>query len=213
MNVRMIFCFFILLMPIHLYPVKSIFDDIVWHLEQTSGNVQLFIGKKSSDNKIYFYKAVTVVSEIKSRRLFENLIDFPNYPKIFPRTITFRISEQTSGNKFTIYSQVNMFPLKNRDYYIDLEYRVNNTEENKFEYIVEWKPSENKNKPININCLRINIVYGRWIVREIGDDKIQISVEYHNDFIVNILPLVLSNIEKKSTINALMNLIEYTKKN
>jgi hypothetical protein len=114
-------------------------------------------------------------------------------------------------NKYLVYSLLDFHPLKNRDYYIIFEFAANEKEN---EYFVEWYPAgeEYKNtagvEPTK-KIVRVKNIYGRWKIKN-ADNKIKVSVEYHNDFELNIPKQITASFEKKSTVEALNNLISHT---
>ena len=59
---------------------------------------------------------------------------------------------------------------------------------------------------------RVKTIYSRWIIKELGNNNVYISVEYHNDFEINAPVYIINAIEKKSTVKVIDNLLNYVLK-
>lgn len=188
-----------------------IFDKVQWFKVDEKDEISLFIST-DKEKRINFYKAEKVIKDNNAYKFFLALLDFDNYPKIFPRTEVFQKVKEVSENRYIIYSIIDFSPLKKRDYFILLEYYIEKSQ-NDEKYILQWYPiCENEEIKIeNKNYVRVETVYGRWsIVKNI--EKIKISVEYYNDFKLNVPAAFRVPFEKESTIEALNNLISYSAK-
>lgn len=203
---------FFLLIATLSYSKESIFDKVHWIKVEEKNSISLFMQKEKNSGTNY-YKAEKTLNNCDSEAFFNSLLDFVNYPKIFPRTEVFDKIKKIDKNCFIIYSVINFSPLKNRDYFIILEYDIEKKSENSKKYIVQWRPLPNDEEKDLIctdkDYVRAKKVFGRWTVEEINNYT-KISVEYYNDFNLNFSPLFTTPLEKKSTIEALNNLINYT---
>ena len=63
------------------------FDNLDWIRDNEYNGITLYTYKNSS--KITYYKAEKITKNIKAIKLYEVLIDFKNYPSLFPRTLAF----------------------------------------------------------------------------------------------------------------------------
>jgi hypothetical protein len=202
-------CLFILFI-FSLYS-ESIFNSIKWKMDYKENNITLYTNQ-DKDHKLNFYKAEIVLDISLEDNLYNNLIDFDKYHKIFPKIFIFKKVEQDSDNinSGIYYSLLNFSPLKNRGYYISVEYYVENSISNK-KYVVEWQPVTDfkQSYMVDENCIIVKLIYGRWQIIEM-DGKIKLSVEYYNDFEVVGPKEMIFNVEKMITISALKDLIKYT---
>jgi len=179
---------------------NSIFDGVSWNYETTARNINLYI-KETPLYEDNFYKAETIIDKFDGETLFNNLLKFNSYPSIFPKTIVFKPIKSIDKNKFLTYTQINFFPYKTRDYYIETEYSVNYYDKDKKIYIFEWKPTEDKINETNLDskCVRVNKVFGRWMIKELDDGKVSISIEYHHNFKVDVSKKLREYFEKANT--------------
>ncbi len=189
-----------------VFTEKSIFDSVEWELIKNEKNISLFMHYDAL-RILNYYRAETCIENKKGLDFFYNLIDFDKYPIMFPRTL---LMKKVASGRNVYYVLLNFCPFKNRDYYVVMMQHMIDSQAGK-EYILEWKPADSicEMPGENKNCLRLDLVYGRWRIVEKGSKTI-ISVEYLNDFKLNIPRPVLFEFEKKEIINALKNLLKYT---
>ena len=115
-----------------------------------------------------------------------------------------------NNNKYLFYSLINFSPLKNRDYFIELEYYSQKSTDGNNIYILKWTPYDQADKfTVFYNIKRVKTIYGRWIIKELDNNDVYISVEYYNDFEINAPAYIMNAIEKKSTAKAIDNLLNY----
>lgn len=190
-----------------LFPVfsESIFDSVQWVKEKEEQKITLYSQKTESGN---FYKAETITDFPNLDLLFALLTDYDEYVKIFPKTLIFAPVEE-KGEATVVYSKVNFFPLKNRDYHILLSAKK---QENHCA-VIAWQPHIMPGNSGEKECVRVTKVYGRWIMKKLEDGKMYLSVEYHNDWkYTGISSQVTDYFEKDITVDNLKTILKYADK-
>ena len=207
-----IFPVFIILSNFSIKADIFFFDNFKWVKEKKFDDIKLYTYKNV--NTITSFKAETIIKNQDAKLLYDTLLDFKNYPYIFPRTITFEKKEQFANNKYLFYSLINFSPLMNRDYYIELEYYTQKLKNGNNIYILRWSPYNQSGKfAVYKNIRRVKTIYGRWTIKELENNKLYISVEYHNDFEINAPASILNTVEKRSTVKAINNLLNFISDN
>jgi len=146
-------CIFILLIISFVYSDETSFDNIQWKKEAKIPNLQkLKYYKKISgiqvfsySNKekgLHYYKAVSTVKDIKAEDIYENLLDFDKYQEMFLRSILFEVFKDMGNGKYIMYSQLDFSPYESRDCYTELKHYVEDIENNKKRYVIEWNPAK-----------------------------------------------------------------------
>ena len=198
----------IFILNFSINPDSFFFDNLNWKEEIKIKDTMIYSYK--NDDNIISYKAETIIKNHDAKLLYNTLLDFKNYPYIFPRTVTFEKKSELNNNKFLIYSIMNFSPLKNRDYFIEVQYYAKKINNDENIYIFQWEPYDEADKfESSNNMKRIKKTYGRWTIKELKNNNVYISVEYHNDFEVNAPTKLLNSIKKKSTAKAIDNLLNY----
>ena len=194
----------------------TIFDDINWEYEKTHRSVKLYVQKNQANN-LNYYKAETIIDGIKFDDLINDLMSFDAYDKIFPRTNFFKIIKKVDENNCIVNADLNFFPYKNRNYYIECISEKMKTGENKNKFIVEWHPADNIKYASLIepceNAKRITYTYGRWSVVELDNGRLYISVEYHNDWETNLPMVFVYGAEKSTIFTNIFSILKYSRKN
>jgi len=195
---------FLLLIFYNSILFSSIFDKADWEYQSKRKDIKLFKTKNR------FYKVETVLdhNEIEDLVLYLTTRDY--YLKIFPNTVEYKKIKKINKNKYLIYEIINFAPFKNRDCIFELEVKNKNNE-----CIIEWYPTKNNIKHDinnNINHVRVDEVYGRWIIKKIKKDKVYISMEYFFDFKFTLPDVVLLNLEKEESFKILNNIKVFLKK-
>ncbi len=204
-----IYIFYLIIPIISINANTFFFDNFNWVKEKKYGDIQLYSYKNDNDN-ITSYKAETIIKNLDVKVIYDALLDFRNYRSIFPRTIIFEKREQLNNNKYLIYSIIDFSPLMNRDYFIELEYYNEKLPDDNNIYVLRWIPFKDADKFNDSNNIkRVKNIYGRWTIKELENGNLYISVEYHNDFEINVPLKILESFEKKSTAKAIDNLINY----
>jgi hypothetical protein len=203
-----IYVILIFALNLSINPDPFFFDNLNWEKEKTIKNIIIY-SFKNSDNNIS-YKAETIIKNFNAELIYNTLLDFKNYPYIFPRTITFEKKSDLNNNKYLFYSIMNFSPFKNRDYFIEVEYYTKKIDNENNVYILQWGPYEEADKfKVSDDMKRIKKIYSRWTVKKLKNNQTYISVEYHNDFEVNAPINILNSIKKNSTAKAIDNLLNY----
>jgi hypothetical protein len=202
---KIIILIFIFLNLFYIYSLETVFDNVKWQKISEVDGITLFI-QENQNSKATFYKASKIINNAKINDIYNTLMDFDNYPEVFPKIIKFEKKSIINPDKFIIYSIVDFTPLKNRDYYVELTSNKI-TSENKTTFIIEWHPAQTL-FPENIKYKRVLNINGRWTIKEGNDNNLIVSVEYFNDFEVSVLKSLIQNFEKKSTINAVKDLLK-----
>jgi hypothetical protein len=189
---------------------ESIFDNRNWKFIKSYNKIDLY---EVNTGYPCFYKAEVVLKTGYYNNSVKALLDFSNYPKIFPGTIIFQNLKETN-NGILFYCQLNFFPLKNRDYYIDAKYFESIDINNNRKWTLEWDPVNNApefSNPRSDKFKHVKNIYGRWTVQDLNRDEIKISVEYYNDWQVEANNDIKIALEKTTTINVLKNFLKYMK--
>ena len=209
------YCSFLILFISVYFSFASIFDDINWEYEKTYRSVNLYI-QKNQTNNLNYYKAETIIDGVKFDDLVNDLMSFNTYDKIFPRTNFFKIIKKVDENNCIVNADLNFFPYKNRNYYIECVSKKTKTSKDKNKFIVEWHPIDSiKYASLIESCQdakRINYTYGRWSVLELDKNKLYVSVEYHNDWETNLPMLFVYGAEKSTIFTNVFSLLRYSKK-
>jgi len=181
----------------------SVFDGILWIKDKGFRDLDLYY---YFDGKDSYYKAEKFLTGFSKERIVESLTNLENYSKIFPRTDIFEKKMDLGDSTYLVYTKIDFFPMKNRDYFIELK-----VEDSPDLTIISWIPSFERNAKDNIkDLIRVERAYGRWIVKKLGGDKIFISVEYSNDWkLENIPSSFINSSMKNGTADALRNLLKY----
>ena len=185
----------------------SIFDNVQWIKIKEKDGVILFIKKNKLNN---YYKAEKLLYSTNGDKFFTTLMNINDFSKVFPKTIIFKPVKNISSNKYLMYCQVDFKPLKNRDYYIILEYSYVNKNNIK-EWIIEWYPLDNLSDsyPVNEDLVRVKDIYGRWKIIE-SNNNVKISIEYFNNFNLLISKLIKEPFEKNSIIHCcILDILDY----
>ena len=128
------YCSFLILFISVYFSFASIFDDINWEYEKTYRSVNLYI-QKNQTNNLNYYKAETIIDGVKFDDLVNDLMSFNTYDKIFPRTNFFKIIKNVDENSCIVNADLNFFPYKNRNYYIECISEKTLTSKNKKKFI------------------------------------------------------------------------------
>jgi hypothetical protein len=185
---------------------KSFFDKVQWVQIKGKKEVILYM-QKNKFEKINSYKAEKTLTSKNGEKIFNTIMDFDKYKKIFPRTLAYKKIKEISKNKYLVYSQINFSPYKNRDLYKIFEYSIDNKNNIK-EWTVEWSSvdSYKEKLPDVKEFVRVKEIYARWKILEIND-KVKISVEYHNDYNLPVSKGLSEPFEKNAIIDALNKVI------
>ncbi len=202
--IRLFFIFFI---HSTMFSIETVFDSVQWNVESSVKDISLFY---NTDGKVSFFKAETIVDNLKSEEVIASLMDFKNYFDIFPKTYFFNPVKKYDDHRYIVYTKLDFFPLKKRDAFLDMS--VNYLDKG---ILLNWEPAtEYVFTDFAEDSVRAERIYGRWYVQELEDLKVKISVEYSNDWkVTNIPNSLLVSIQKTTTADALRNLLKYVKKN
>lgn len=183
---------------------SSIFDKVKWEYHSKRKKIKLF---KTSDR---FYKVETVLKYNNIEDIVLYLTTRESYLNIFPKTREYKKIKQLNKNKYLIYEVISFNPFKSRDCFIELE--VNNINN---EWIIEWYPTKkeiNQEREKNTDYIRVEDIYGRWVLKQVSNDNIYVSMEFFNDFKFRIPKVLLLNIEKEESFKILKDLKVYLDK-
>lgn len=203
--VILIFAFLFFITELDAY---TVFDNCKWQGHKKNEMIDLYWIDKGYP---CFYKAETIVDGKYYDDIIGILTNFEKYPEVFSGTIKFDVLEK-KDNVFLIYCLINFFPLKNRDYLINAKYNEDTDDKNLKSWTLLWYPTGNgynAGKVLNDKFKHVKKVNGRWTVRMLDDNKLKISVEYHNDWEVDANKDIKISIEKTATVNALKNLLKH----
>jgi hypothetical protein len=193
----------------------SIFDSVNWEYEKESRTVKLY-KQKNIDTNLNFYKAEIKIDDLNFEELVTNISSFNEYTKIFSRTNFFKVIKKVDETTYIVNAELNFFPYKNRNYYIECRLLKTKTKDNKNKFVIEWSPVD-QIKYANLiqpseNNKRITTTYGRWSIVELTNNKQYISVEYYNDWETNLPLSFVYAAEKSSIMNNVFRLIKYSNK-
>ncbi|HOV14946.1 MAG TPA: hypothetical protein PK771_11720 [Spirochaetota bacterium] len=202
--------FFVLFCLQNLLPSDFSFDTVNWTHNKKSSNMELYINR---DDCINAYKVERTLSNQKADKVVQNILDFKNYPNIFPRTKNFQLIKKIDDNNYFIYALIDFFPMKNRDYYIILNYKKFEDDE-KTTHIISWSPPSEEYKSYYENKTkeneRVNFINGRWKIIEYNNGDLYISGEIYNNWNINVSKSVLESFEKQNAFDMISNILEYT---
>jgi len=189
---------------------QSIFDSVKWIKDKKDDDIQLYYDENDISD-LFYYKAVKIIKNVDAEILYEALTNFKEYPKIFPRTVFFNVIKVLGNNQYIIHSKADFTPLKKREYYINLNCKIITKDDGNKKYILQWKPVRDIKAYNNHDNKSIiaEIVYGRWIVEELGNNRVLVSVEYHNDWKLSGPKMIIHGFQKDATIGAIKNLLKY----
>lgn len=54
------------------------------------------------------------------------------------------------------------------------------------------------------------VLNGRWIIKELNDDRAMVSIEYQNDWELDVSYKFVDELEKVSSIRSVKDIIRYT---
>lgn len=182
---------------------NSIFDGIFWTKDKNFRDLNLYYYIDGGDS---YYKAEKFLKGFSKDQIVESLTNLENYSKVFPRTDVFEKRMELDDSTDLIYSKLDFFPMKDRDYFIEM--KVENSSDLT---TISWIPSSKRNATDNFqDAIRVERAYGRWTVKNLGDNEVFVSVEYSNDWKLENIPnsLIISSM-KNGTADALRNLLKY----
>lgn len=182
---------------------NSIFDGILWTKDKNFRDLSLYYFIDGADS---YYKAEKLLKDYSKDQIVESLTNLENYAKVFPRTDVFEKRMELDESTDLIYSKLDFFPMKDRDYFIEM--KIENSSDLT---IISWIPSSERNAKDNIHdAIRVERAYGRWMVKALENNEIFISVEYSNDWkLENIPDSLINSSMKNGTADALRNLLKY----
>jgi len=154
---------------------NSIFDGILWIKDKNFRDLSLYYFIDGADS---YYKAEKLLKGYSKDQIVESLTNLENYAKVFPRTDVFEKRMELDESTDLIYSKLDFFPMKDRDYFIEM--KIENSSDLT---IISWIPSNEHNAMDNLkDAVRVERAYGRWTVKALENNEIFISVEYSNDW-------------------------------
>ncbi len=200
-----------LFLSFSLFSSDFSFDSINWKYNKKSSDMDLYVYSEESCNA---YKVEKMITNFNAEKIAQNILDFENYQKIFPRQKKFDIVKKLNDNFFLIYGIIDFFPIKNRDYYVLFNYREIEDDEKKI-YLITWYPATNEYKEYYEAKTKENerayFINGRWKIVDYKNGEVYISAEIHNDWRINVSKSVLEGFEKQNAFDMLANVLNYTK--
>ena len=163
------------------------FDSLNWTYYKKSNDMDLFINRENKE--INAYRVKKTLFNLNGEELVKNIMNFENYSDIFPKTKKFKLIKEIDKNCYLMYSIINFHPLKDRDYYIILNYdKVENN--GQVIHTISWHPITENYKAFFDNKTKENervfFINGRWQIVEYEDGKLTISAEMYNNWKINV---------------------------
>ncbi len=182
------------------------FYNINWHFEKEKKGISLYIAI-DPDTQVNYYKAQTVVKNISFDKIVKILSDFDNYNKFFPKTIIFKPIRVIGERRFIVYSLLNFFPYKNREYLVECCIQEEIVNDRKI-FKLYWYP-DTTNTEFNFNKKnhRIKNVYGMWQIEELENSEVKITFFSFNDWEITAPRNIKVEFEKDGTINNVLDLL------
>lgn len=205
---KYIYTFIFIIFNFVLYSNPNIFYEINWNFEKEKKGISLSIAK-DKEIDINYYRASTIVKNIKFDKIVYILSDFDNYSKVFPRTLLFKPVKILEDNRYIVHSILNFFPYKNREYLVEVRINFEKVNEKRIFNLIWYPEKMIKNFNFNKKNHSIKNVYGMWQIEELDNNEVKITFFSFNDWEISAPKSIKVEFEKDGTINNVLDLLDY----
>ena len=147
-----------------------------WELEKSGNGIKVYT-RTAEDSDIKEFKAITnVLADRKSiAQVVTRVTDYPNW---YPDCGESRVLDIISPTERKCYYRVDLpWPTSDRDCIMLMRVKVDNTKKTTTVYFSDTDPT----RELNDDCVRMTQADGFWRIKELGDNKCQVTYQFESD--------------------------------
>lgn len=157
-----------------LFVPLPVLEETEWEISLDKDDIVIYTRQLESSRFKEFKAESQMVGSIEKFK--EILTDIDKYPTWLPDCKAAGIVERANPNDIIYHMKVKVpFPFSNRDI---VQQIVLSEKNNQLEVEITNRPNKMKQEE---NYVRMPVAYGKWIVRQISEDKIEIQFQYMAD--------------------------------